>query len=169
MTDRVNSPYGGELVNLIVGPERVAELQKESRHWPSWDLSPRQLCDIELLLNGGFSPLRGFLSRSDYESVCARMRLTNGLVWPIPVTLDVTDEFAGAVSSDTMVALRDPEGVMLARLCVKEVWRPDRIAEARAVYGTTNLHHPGVKHLLEQTHPWYVVPLRLPRVAPHPY
>jgi sulfate adenylyltransferase len=154
--DRLNTPYGGELVDLLVSSGRVSELQKQSRYWPSWDLSPRQLCDLELLLNGGFSPLRGFLSPGDYESVCTKMRLTSGLIWPIPVVLDVSDEFAHALSPDMVIALRDPEGVMLAAMRVKDIWRPDRLAEARAVYGTTDLHHPGVSYLLEQTHPCYI-------------
>lgn len=156
MSDHFNCPYGGELVNLIVSPERASALQAEARHWASWDLSPRQLCDLELLLNGAFSPLRSFLSRIDYESVCSRMRLSNGLIWPIPVTLDVSGEFAQSLSPGMAIALRDPEGVMLAALRVNELWQPDRVAEAHAVYGTTSLHHPGVSSLLEQTHPWYV-------------
>jgi sulfate adenylyltransferase len=156
MPDRLNLPHGGELIDLIVSSERASELKAESRHWPSWDLSARQLCDMELLLNGGFSPLRSFLSRADYESVCSRMRLANGLVWPIPVMLDVSDEFAQGLSPGNTIALRDPEGLMLAALHVNEVWQADRLTEAKAVYGTTNLHHSGVSYLLEQTHPWYV-------------
>jgi sulfate adenylyltransferase len=115
------------------------------------------LCDLELLLNGGFSPLGGFLSRNDYESVCVSMRLSDGALWPIPITLDVTEEFAGQLSAgDTTVALRDPEGVMLAILHVEDVWQPDRLAEAEAVYGTINTEHPGVAHLLKRTNPFYV-------------
>src|SRR5215472_10523425 len=114
--DRLNPPHGGELVNLIVSAERASELQAESREWPSWDLTPRQLCDLELLLNGGFSPLRGFMSRADYESTCAGMRLADGRIWPIPIILDVPDEFAQSIGVGSSVALRDPEGVMLAAL-----------------------------------------------------
>lgn len=135
---------------------RVESLRKESRRWSSWDLSARQLCDIELLLNGGFSPLHGFMSRADYESVCNRMRLANGLIWPIPIVLDVSDQFARTLSPGATIALRNPEGVMLAALHVEEIWQPERVAEADAVYGTASLHHPGVSYLLEQTHPWYV-------------
>jgi sulfate adenylyltransferase len=71
------------------------------------DLQPRQLCDLELLLSGGFSPLRGFLGRADYESVCARMRLADGTLWPIPVTLDVTEEMAAKLAPGGSSALRD--------------------------------------------------------------
>jgi len=128
--DRLNPPYGGELLNLIVSPERASEVQWMSREWPSWDLTPRQICDLELLLNGGFSPLRGFMSRADYESTCTRMRLADGRIWPIPIILDVSDEFVRTIGPRSSVALRDPEGVMLAALHVEELWRPDRTGEA---------------------------------------
>ena len=154
--DRLNPPHGGELVNLIVSAERASELQAESREWPSWDLTPRQLCDLELLLNGGFSPLRGFMSRADYESTCAGMRLADGRIWPIPIILDVPDEFAQSIGVGSSVALRDPEGVMLAALHVEELWQSDRREEAMAVYGTTNPRHPGADYLLNRTNPWYV-------------
>src|SRR5260370_2784824 len=84
------------------------------------------------------------------------MGLTDGKIWPIPIVLDVSDGFARTIGAGTSIALRDPEGVMLAALPVEEVWKPDRTAEARAVYGTTSSHHPGVQHLTHQTHPWYV-------------
>src|SRR5215469_17928812 len=127
--DRLNPPHGGELVNLIASPERASELQVESREWPSWDLTPRQLCDLELLLNGGFSPLHGFLGRRDYESVRDRMRLADGTLWPMPVTLDVSAELGSSLAAGSALALRDPEGVMLAVLHVSDAWEPDRAAE----------------------------------------
>ncbi len=156
MQDRLIAPHGGTLVNLMAHPARAQELRAHSREWPSWDLTPRQLCDLELLLNGGFSPLRGFMNRRDYESVCREMHLSNGLLWPIPITLDVTEEFARSLAPGTMVALRDPEGVMLAALHVEEVWQPDREAEANLVFKTHSALHPGVAYLRNQTHPFYV-------------
>jgi len=152
----LNPPHGGQLVDLMVGPERAAELKAASRDWPSWDLTPRQVCDLELLLNGGFSPLVGFLGRADYESVCASMRLTGGALWTMPITLDVTEEMAGQLRPGSSLALRDAEGVMLAVLHVEDVWRPDREKEAREVFGTTNREHPGVAYLLDRSHPFYV-------------
>jgi sulfate adenylyltransferase len=154
--DHLNPPHGGQLVNLVATPERILELQAESRAWPSHDLTPRQLCDLELLLTGGFSPLRGFMCRADYESTCSNMRLANGTLWPIPITLDVPEEFARKVSAGSVVALRDPEGVMLAALHVEDVWKPDREAEAKKVFGTTSLDHPGAAYLLQQTSQWYL-------------
>jgi len=157
MPDHLNPPHGGELVNLFAAPERALELQAASRDWPSWDLTGRQLCDLELLLSGGFSPLRGFMSRQDYDRVCSEMRLASGKLWPIPITLDVTAEFAKNLQPGTStLALRDPEGVMLAVLHVDDVWQPDRQAEAELVFKTTSLAHPGAAYLLRSSHPWYV-------------
>jgi len=149
-------PHGGELVDLLAGAERSAELKAASRDWPSWDLSPRQFCDLELLMNGGFSPLRGFMGKADHDSVCARLRLADGTLWPIPITLDVPREVADRLKPGGMLALRDPEGVMLAALHVSEVWEPDRAASALDVYGTADPDHPGVGHLLHRTHPFAV-------------
>jgi len=138
-------------------PERVLELKANSREWPSWNLSARQTCDLELLLSGGFSPLAGFLNRNDYEGVCQRMQLASGVLWPMPITLDVAENFAQSLQPGTSkIALRDPEGVMLALLHVEDVWKPDRKAEAESVFGTTSPAHPGVDYLLHQAQPWYV-------------
>lgn len=156
LSEAVNAAHGGPLVTLLVEPARAAELRRESSHWPSWTLGPRQLCDFELLVVGGFSPLRGFMARADYESVCTDMRLADRTLWPIPITLDVPQEVAAGLAPGASLALRDPEGVMLAVLHVDDVWQPDRAVEAQAVYGTTSRHHPGVAWLLDRSHAWYV-------------
>jgi sulfate adenylyltransferase len=156
-TSHIIAPHGGELTDLIASPERTAELKAHSREWPSWDLTPRQICDLELLVSGGFSPLRGFMTQKDYEGVCHNMRLSNGVLWPMPITLDVKEEFAKSLQPGTSkVALRDAEGVMLAVLHVEEVWQPDRTAEAKSVFGTTSAVHPGVDYLLNKGNSWYV-------------
>src|SRR5436853_167352 len=100
------SPHGGALLNLIVRPERRMELQSAARDWPSWDLTRRQLCDLELLLNGAFSPLDGFLTRRDYESICAHRRLASGVLWPIPIVLDITEELGRRLGPGSSLALR---------------------------------------------------------------
>ncbi len=160
MTDHLIAPHGGTLVDLLVSDDRVRELKEASRDWPSWDLTERQLCDLELLVNGGFSPLTGFMRRGDYEGVVDGMRLTDGTLWPIPVTLDVSEALADKLSEGQMLALRDPEGVMLAALHVEEIWRPDLRHEAEAVFGSTTgaaiEEHPGARYLLEQANPVYV-------------
>jgi len=150
------SPYGGELKQLVVDEDRAIELKAASKDWPSWDLTPRQECDLELLLNGGFSPLEGFLGKADYEAVCDRMELANGTLWPIPIQMDVTEELAGQLQPGGHLVLRDAEGVMIAVLHVEDVWQPDKQAEAEKVYGSTDVQHKGVAHLLERTHDWYV-------------
>jgi len=156
-TSHLIAPHGGELIDRISDPRRAAELKAHSKQWPSWDLTPRQVCDVELLLNGGFSPLCGFMNRADYEGVCHNMRMSSGLLWPMPITLDVTEEFAKNLSpGSSQIALRDGEGVMLAVLSVQEVWQPDRAAEAKSVFGTTSAAHPGADFVINRSHPWYV-------------
>ena len=131
---------------------RAAELKAAAEDWPSWDLTPRQVCDLELLMNGAFSPLSTFLGQADYESVCSQMRLADGTIWPMPVCLDLPEELANSVNGQSL-ALRDLEGVILAVLHVDEVYTPDREAEAQQVFGTTNTEHPGVAHLLNEDEP----------------
>ena len=144
------------MVNLVVGNERALELRKASHEWPAWDLTPRQLCDLELLLNGGFSPLTGFLGRADYDRVLADQRLATGMLWPIPITLDVDPKLVRDLHPGAILALLDPEGAIVAGLHVEDIWEPDRRAEADAVFGTVNPEHPGVAQLLKATHPMYV-------------
>ena len=156
MADHLITPHGGELLDLIVVPDRADELRGASLDWPSWDLTPRQISDLELLLNGAFSPLAGFMTPRDYEPVCEQMRLADGTLWPIPITLDITEDAAEALESGATLALRDPEGVMLAVLHVEDIWRPDRAREGDRVFGTTNREHPGVAHLLGESNPVYV-------------
>src|SRR5258708_10524965 len=108
-------------------------------------------------MSGGFSPLRGFMNRNDYEGVCHNMRLGNGTLWPMPITLDVTEDFAKKLTPGTSkIALRDPEGVMLAVLNVEEVWLPDRKGEAKAVFGSTSNAHPGADYVMNTANPCYV-------------
>jgi sulfate adenylyltransferase len=149
-------PHGGELKNLYL-PADEAEAEKQAaREYASWDLTERQLCDIELLLNGAFSPLEGFLGKDDYESVVKKMRLTSGVLWPMPITLDVTEEFAENIQAGDRIALRDLEGVIIATLDVSDIWTPDKKAEAKGVYGTTDEKHPAVHYLNNIAKPVYV-------------
>ncbi|MCB2200649.1 bifunctional sulfate adenylyltransferase/adenylylsulfate kinase [bacterium] len=152
MEDHLISPHGGKLVNLIADDARQEALKSESRDWPSHDLKERQLFDLELLMNGGFSPLQGFMTKSEYDGVCNDMRLPDGTLWPMPITLDVSEEFASTLKAgESKVALRDAEGVMLAVLHVEDIWTPDKNVEAEKVFGTTNTEHPAVAHLMNQT------------------
>jgi sulfate adenylyltransferase len=149
-------PHGGELKNLYLD-EAAAEAEKQAAgDCASWDLTERQLCDIELILNGAFSPLEGFLNQDDYDAVVSGMRLTSGVLWPMPITLDVTDEFAADLKTGDKVALRDLEGVILATLEVGDIWTPDKAAEAKGVFGTTDEKHPAVHFLNHIAGPVYV-------------
>lgn len=150
------APHGGELVSLLADPGRAEQIKRDSSDYLSLTLSQRQSCDLELLLNGGFSPLRGFMGRTDYEGVVGRMRLSDGMLWPIPIVLDVAGKFAEKLAPGSCIALRDAEGYMPAVLKVKEVWQPDKKREAEAVYGTTSDQHPGVRHLYEQVQDTYI-------------
>jgi sulfate adenylyltransferase len=118
----------------MVDNGRQQELRALSLDWPSYDLDPIQVCDLELLLSGAFSPLEGFMGRADASSVLDRMRLADGTLWPIPITLDVGAELADGLAAGDRLALRDPEGVMLAAVTVDEVWEPDREAEAEQLF-----------------------------------
>jgi sulfate adenylyltransferase len=149
-------PHGGELKELYL-PEHQADEEKIcAAEYPSWDLTPRQLCDLDLLLNGAFSPLEGFLGKADYEKVCDEMRLESGVLWPMPVTLDVSETFAGNVSAGDTIALRDQEGVLIATMELSDSWQPDKKSEAQRVFGTTDDTHPAVNYLMRQAGPVYL-------------
>ena len=141
---------------LLVHDARAEALKAQSIDLPSITLGQRQLCDLELLLNGGFAPLRGFMDEATYESVLERLRLPEGSVWPMPVTLDVDASAAETLERGTRVALRDSEGFMLAVLGVDGCWKADKEREAESVYGTRSSRHPGVRYLHEQTGTHYV-------------
>src|SRR3990172_207174 len=143
-----NPPHGGTLVNLQVSGEGGAERKGAARDFISLDLNPRQLCDLEMLATGAFSPLTGFMGRADYEQVCSSMRLADGTLWPVPVTLNVPIATAERLAAGQKVALRDIEGTMIAVLTVAEIWRPDKVREAGAVYGTSKPTHPPAHYLL---------------------
>lgn len=156
MQEHLIKPHGGELINLTVSEQQAAEMKSASREWPSWNLTPRQICDLELLMNGGFSPLNGFMTKVDYDRVCKKMRLADGTIWPMPIVLDVTEAVAKQLKAGDILALRDLEGSMLAALDVENIWQPDLRAEAEQVFGSTNEEHPGVRYLLHNTNPSYV-------------
>lgn len=140
---------------LIQEAEKLALLSTLTEH-KSWDLSPRQLCDLELLMNAGFNPLVGFLNEEDYHSVCHTMRLTTGELWPIPVTLDVNEHFAKSLNIGEQILLRDQENVPLAVLTIASIWKPNKLEEAELIFGTYDDTHPGVHYLFHQAQDWYL-------------
>ncbi|MBV8611583.1 MAG: adenylyltransferase, partial [Singulisphaera sp.] len=120
----LNSPYGGALVDLLVDDDRAAELKAIAKDTVSLTLDERGLCDLELLAVGGFSPLRSFLGKADYERVVGEMRLSDGTLWPLPVTLPVTP--GDGIAEGKPVALRDVYGNLLAFLHVEEIFAFDK-------------------------------------------
>ena len=132
---------------LYVSHESAQKLKVEAADLISWDLTPRQICDLELLMNGGFNPLKGFLSKADYNSVVETMRLEDGSLWPMPITLDVGEAFAEKLNIGQDIALRDQEGVILATMTVTDRWMPDKAKEAKLVFGADDLAHPAVNYL----------------------
>ena len=141
---------------LYVSYESAQKLKVEAGELPSWDLTPRQVCDLELLMNGGFSPLKGFLGQEDYDSVVERMRLADGTLWPMPITLDVTETFAEQVAPGQDIALRDAEGVILAILSITDKWVPNKAREAESVFGADDSAHPAVNYLHNTAGPVYL-------------
>ena len=94
MSNSIIQPHGGKLCNSFIQKENLNDIKNEILRLRSWSLTDRQLCDVELILNGGFSPLVGFMNQDDYDSVCEKTRLQNNHLWPIPITLDITSELA---------------------------------------------------------------------------
>jgi len=157
MTEENNTaPHGGSLVNLLVDDERAAILKDIVINLSDITLNDRQLCDLELLANGAFSPLTGFMTRSDYESVLDRMRLQNDSLWPIPICLDVSDLQAHNLEAGQSVALRDPEGFLLAVMHIEDIWKINPEKEAARVYGTKDKAHPGSNYLLTRAGRYYL-------------
>ena len=157
MTEENNTtPHGGSLVNLLVDDERAAILKDIVLNLPDITLNDRQLCDLELLANGAFSPLTGFMTRSDYESVLDRMRLQNDSLWPIPICFDVSELQAHNLEAGQSVALRDPEGFLLAVMHVEDIWKINPEKEAARVYGTKDKAHPGPNYLLTRAGRYYL-------------
>ena len=135
------------ITELFVPYDSVQKMKTEAANLVSHDLTPRQICDLELLMNGGFNPLKGFLGKCDYDSVLTTMRLKNGSLWPIPITLDVSDEFAKTLEIGQDIALRDQEGVILATMTITDRWEPNKLYEAKMTFGADDNHHPAVNYL----------------------
>ncbi|SLN17577.1 putative bifunctional SAT/APS kinase [Pseudoruegeria aquimaris] len=132
---------------LFVSYESSQKMKSEAADLVSWDLTPRQICDLELLMNGGFYPLKGFLTEEDYNGVVENMRLADGSLWPMPITLDVSEEFASKLELGQDIALRDQEGVILGTMTVTDRWEPNKSYEAEKVFGADDIAHPAVNYL----------------------
>ena len=132
---------------LFAPAKDIKKLKIEAASLLSWDLTQRQCCDLELLMNGGFYPLNGFLNEKDYLSVLENMRMADNSLWPIPINLDVSKIFAKDLKINQKIALRDPEGVILAILEISDIYTPNKEKEAELVFGTNDIAHPSVNYL----------------------
>ncbi len=132
---------------LYVSYDSAQKLKVDAGELKSHDLTPRQICDLELLMNGGFNPLKGFLSEADYDGVVNDLRLSDGTLWPMPINLDVSESFAEGLKIGEDIALRDQEGVILATMTVTDRWEPNKALEAEKVFGADDLAHPAVNYL----------------------
>lgn len=143
-------PHGGRLEEREVPADRRAAALREAERYERVRLAAREQCDVEMLAIGAFSPLRGFMGQADFESVCERMRLSSGEIWPIPITCSVSREVAERIGVGERVLLTDDRDRPLAVLTVEDKYAHDREREARQVYGTDDPAHPGVKVVLDQ-------------------
>jgi sulfate adenylyltransferase len=141
---------------LLVDQDRADILKSLTIHLSSITLDDHQLCDIELLATGAFSPLEGFMVRSDYESVLDRMQLQDGTIWPIPICLSVPEKQGLQIDIGQSMAIRDPEGFLLAVMHVEDLWPIDKHREASAILGTADPQHPRVRYLFEKEGSYYV-------------
>ena len=148
--DELMRPHGGVLVNRVADVEgRPADLEAAAK-LPAIRLTPFQHSDVVCIATGVFTPLTGFVSRRDYESILDCMRLANGVVWSIPITLAITSETAKSVGTKPVVALEDPSGRLVATMEIVDRFSYDKQREATAVYRTTDAAHPGVARLYDQ-------------------
>ncbi len=150
------APHGGTLVSLFAEADRARELAREAERLPSIPLDDRSQSDLEMLAQGGYSPLRGFLTHDEWLGVVRDMHLPDGTLWPIPITLPVSREQAGGAAPGKRVALRDHRGKALAILTVADRYEPDRNLEAKEVYRTTEAAHPGVAYVMQDAAAMYV-------------
>jgi len=155
-THTLPAAHGGSLINLLAQDDALETLRQLATELPSITLNERQLCDLELLQNGGFSPLTGFLNEADYASVCKHLRLADGTLWPMPITLDISREQAAGLSIGDRLTLRESEGMALAVLTIESIWEPDLMQEAQQVFGSEDDKHPAVAWLKHHSGPVYL-------------
>ncbi len=144
------APHGGVLVDRFVAPARIDAVIAEAAALPSVTLDARELADLELIATGAASPLTGFLGPADHARVLAEGRLASGVAWPVPLVLAVDDAVRPAVAAAGAAALRDGAGRLWGVIRDVELWQRDPIAEVRALFGTDDVNHPGVQHLLSR-------------------
>ncbi|MDG2477665.1 MAG: sulfate adenylyltransferase [Phycisphaerales bacterium] len=149
-TESLVPPHGGTLINRIVSETQAATLREEAANLPRIELSSKQACDLEMIAIGAFSPLTGYVGKADFDSICNEMRLANGTVFPIPVTLAVDETVKGTLSEGGRAALHHADGTLLAVMDVAELYDHNRDIEMDGVFRTRDEAHPGVKAIMDE-------------------
>ncbi|PMB27698.1 sulfate adenylyltransferase [Fischerella thermalis CCMEE 5198] len=162
-------PHGGQLVNRIATPEQKEVFLSKAEFLPRVQLDQRAVSDLEMIAIGGFSPLTGFMNQQDYDRVVAEMRLANGTVWSIPITLSVSEEVAASLTEGGLVRLDNPEGRFIGVLELSQKYRYDKKQEAINVYRTDDEKHPGVQVVYNQGPVNLAGDVWLLERDPHPY
>ncbi len=138
------TPHGGSLVDRFASEADRTALTEKAASLPKITLSFKQACDLEMIAIGAFSPLTGFVGKADFEGICRDMRLADGTVWPIPITLAVEDDVKSTLSEGSQAALHHPDGTLLAVIDVEELYAHDKDLEIPNVFRTEDEAHPGV-------------------------
>ena len=149
-------PHGNKLVSFHLSKGELEEYSELSNTISSLTLSLKQQCDLEMILNGAFSPLLTFNNQKDYEEILLNNKLLNGVIWPIPIVLDVPNDFLKALDKNEHISLRNAEGFLLAILKVREFWSPNKKDEANSIFKTIDENHPGVDYLFNYTNSNYI-------------
>ena len=144
------APHGGTLVNRIVNADQAASLKARAVKLPAVTLSAKQACDLEMIAIGAFSPLTGFVGQADFQSICKDMRLTSGLLWPIPITLAVDDQTKSTLKTGEQAALYHSDGTLMAVIDVADIYTHDKKLEIPNVFRTEDSAHPGAKAVLDE-------------------
>ncbi len=162
------APHGGQLVNRIATPEQRAEFLSKADFLPRVELDDRAVSDVEMIAIGAFSPLTGFMNQEDYDRTVKEMRLANGLVWSIPITLSVSEEVASPLQEGGLIRLDNSRGEFIGVLQLTQKYHYDKTHEARNVYRTDDVKHPGVQVLYNQGNVNLAGDIWLLQREPHP-
>jgi sulfate adenylyltransferase len=163
------TPHGGQLINRVATPAERDEFLAQKDHLPRVQLDERATSDLVMIAIGGFSPLKGFMEQDDYEKVVDDMRLVNGTVWSVPITLSVSEEVAEPLKEGNWVRLDDPNGKFIGVLELTQKYHYNKAHEAQNVYLTTEDKHPGVKVVYEQGAVNLAGPIWLLEREAHPF
>ncbi len=150
MSSHLIQPHGGTLVNRIVDADKAQQLKAAAASLPKITLSAKQACDLEMIAIGAFSPLTGFVKKADFEGICKNMHMADGTVWPIPITLAVSDDVKATLKEGGQAALYHSDGTLLAVIDVEEIYAHDKKLEIPNVFRTEDPAHPGVKAVMDE-------------------